>query len=190
MGLSFTTTAGLRQRSHSQVRVLRDSWPHFTVSDLRLLQPGGPGLHIYIPHERGFPVITPDTVFPFRRLLLLDCQFSKSKSKSKLCYDRRSAGQSVLEKSTHLGLTTRSWLLSDIWGFVDLGRPLWRQDGSAVLQLLLVLARAVIFGSESRRTRGHILLSQIQDFPLRRLLRLAGSRWRYSTPPPHGFSGC
>jgi hypothetical protein len=24
--------------------------------------------------------------------------------------------------------------------------------------------------------------------PFRRLLRLAGSRWRYSTPPPHGFS--
>jgi hypothetical protein len=32
------------------------------------------------------------------------------------------------------------------------------------LQLLLVLASAVIFGSESRRTRGHILLSQIRDF--------------------------
>jgi hypothetical protein len=31
-----------------------------------------------------------------------------------------------------------------------------------------------------------ILLSQIWDFPLRLLLRLAGSRWRYSTPPPHG----
>jgi hypothetical protein len=30
------------------------------------------------------------------------------------------------------------------------------------------------------------LLSQIRDFPFRRLLRLAGSRWRYSTPPPHG----
>jgi hypothetical protein len=29
-------------------------------------------------------------------------------------------------------------------------------------------------------------LSQMWDFPLRRLLRLAGSRWRYSTPPPHG----
>jgi hypothetical protein len=25
--------------------------------------------------------------------------------------------------------------------------------------------------------------------PFRRLLWLAGSRWRYSTPPPHGFSG-
>jgi hypothetical protein len=36
----------------------------------------------------------------------------------------------------------------------------------------------------------HILLSQIWDFPFRRLLRLAGSRWRYSTPPPHGFFIC
>jgi hypothetical protein len=30
--------------------------------------------------------------------------------------------------------------------------------------------------------------SQIWDFPFRRLLRLAGSRWRYSIPPPHGKS--
>jgi hypothetical protein len=44
----------------------------------------------------------------------------------------------------------------------------------------------VILGSESRGTRDHILLPQIQDFPFRHLLRLAGLRWRYSTPPPHG----
>jgi hypothetical protein len=54
------------------------------------------------------------------------------------------------------------------------------------LQLLLVLASAVILGSESRGTRYHILQYQIGDFPFRRLLRLAGLRWRYSTPPPHG----
>jgi hypothetical protein len=53
------------------------------------------------------------------------------------------------------------------------------------LQLLLALARAVILRPESLRTRDHILLSQIRDFPFRRLLRLAGSRWRYLTPPPH-----
>jgi hypothetical protein len=51
------------------------------------------------------------------------------------------------------------------------------------LQLILVLASTVILGSESLGTRDHILLSQILDFPFRRLLRLAGSRWRYSTPP-------
>jgi hypothetical protein len=33
------------------------------------------------------------------------------------------------------------------------------------LQVLLVLARAVILGSESRGTRDHILLSQIRDSP-------------------------
>jgi hypothetical protein len=69
-----------------------------------------------------------------------------------------------------------------------------------LLQLLLVLASAVILGSESRGTRDHILLSQILDspnlkgrggpvippgtgFPFRHLLQLAGLRWRYSPPP-------
>jgi hypothetical protein len=33
---------------------------------------------------------------------------------------------------------------------------------------------------------GLVLLSQIRDFPFRRLLRLAGLRRRYSTPPAHG----
>jgi hypothetical protein len=54
------------------------------------------------------------------------------------------------------------------------------------LQLLLALASAVILGFKTLGTRVHILLSQIRDFPFHRLLRLAGSRWRYSTPPPHG----
>jgi hypothetical protein len=40
---------------------------------------------------------------------------------------------------------------------------------------------------ESRGTRDRILLSQIWDFPFRRLLRLAGLRWWYSNPPPHGI---
>jgi hypothetical protein len=54
------------------------------------------------------------------------------------------------------------------------------------LQLLLALASTVVLGSESRGIRDHILLSKIRDFPFRRLLRLVGLRWRYSTPPPHG----
>jgi hypothetical protein len=33
----------------------------------------------------------------------------------------------------------------------------------------------------------HILLSQFRDFSFRRLLRLAGLRWKYWTPPPHGI---
>jgi hypothetical protein len=53
----------------------------------------------------------------------------KSQSQS---YDRRSVGQSIFELSTHLGLTARFLLLSDICGFVHMGRSLWREDGSVV----------------------------------------------------------
>jgi hypothetical protein len=67
------------------------------------------------------------------------------------------------------------------------GRPLWREDRS-VLYMQLALASAVFLRSESLGTRGHILLSQIWDFPFSRFLRLAGSRWRYSTPPPPSLS--
>jgi hypothetical protein len=67
MGLSFTIVAGPRR----QVLVPRYSWPHFTPSDSRLPQPGGPGLRVYIAQEQGGPVIPPDTGFPFRRLLRL-----------------------------------------------------------------------------------------------------------------------
>jgi hypothetical protein len=52
------------------------------------------------------------------------------------------------------------------------------------LHLLLVLASALIFGTECRGTRDLILLSQIRDFLLRRFLRLTGLRWRYSTLSP------
>jgi hypothetical protein len=58
-GLSFTIAVGLHQRSHSRVRVPRDSLPSFTVSDSRLPQPGEPGPRIYIPQEQGGPVIPP-----------------------------------------------------------------------------------------------------------------------------------
>jgi hypothetical protein len=103
-----------------------------------------------------------------------------------LCYDRRSAGQSVLEYSTHLGLTTRSLLL--VWQLrsCSCGAPSLTRGRVCLLYMLLALASAVFLWSESLGTRDHILLSQIWDFPFRHLLRLAGLRWRYSIPPPHG----
>jgi hypothetical protein len=61
------------------------------------------------------------------------------------------------------------------------GRSLWREDGSVVCNC------AVILGSQFLGTHGRILLSKIRDFRFRRHLRLPGSRWRYSTPPPHGL---
>jgi hypothetical protein len=51
--LPFTITAGPRQRSHSWVRVPRDSRPYFTVSDSRLPHSGGPGPRICIPQALG-----------------------------------------------------------------------------------------------------------------------------------------
>jgi hypothetical protein len=71
MDLSFTIAAVPRQRSHSRVRVPRDSLPYFTVSDSRLPHPGGPGPRIYVPQEQGGPVIPPGTGYPIRRLLRL-----------------------------------------------------------------------------------------------------------------------
>jgi hypothetical protein len=70
-GLSFTIDAGLRQRSHSRVRVPWDSRPYFTASDSRLPQPGGLGPRIYISQEQDVPVISPGSLFSFRRLLRL-----------------------------------------------------------------------------------------------------------------------
>jgi hypothetical protein len=65
------------------------------------------------------------------------------------------------------------------------GAPSLMRERVCLLYVLLALASAVFLGSETLGTRDHILLSQIWDFPFRRLLRLAGSRWRYSTPSPH-----
>jgi hypothetical protein len=63
-GLSFTTAASPRQRSHSLVRPS-------TASDSRLHKPGGPGPRIHIPQEQSDPVTPPRTEFPFRRFLRL-----------------------------------------------------------------------------------------------------------------------
>jgi hypothetical protein len=107
-------------------------------------------------------------------------------SESDLYYDRWSVGQSVLVSSPHLGLMTRFLLLSDHSGVCSCGALSLTRGWVCHLLLILALASAVIFGSESRGTRDHILLSQIRDFLIRRLLRLEGPRWRHSTPPPHG----
>jgi hypothetical protein len=82
-----------------------------------------------------------------------------------------------------------------------------------IVQLLLGLTRSVTLGPKSRRTHDHTLLSHLRlpqpggpgprnnipeeqggpvippgtGFPLRRLLRLAGLRWRYLNSSPHGL---
>jgi hypothetical protein len=92
-----------------------------------------------------------------------------------------------------LGIKHPSWTYDQIFITVRRLRVCWCGALSLTrgrvcrLQLLLALASADIFESDSHGTRDHNLLSQIRwDFPFRRLLRLAGLRWRYSTPPPQG----
>jgi hypothetical protein len=99
-----------------------------------------------------------------------------------LCYDRRSVGQSVLEQSTHLGLTTRYLLVLDNYGPVFVGVLSEERTGLSFVYAAGPRQRSL---SWVRVPLDHILLSHTGDFPFRRLLRLAGSRWRYWTPPPH-----
>jgi hypothetical protein len=70
-GLLFQIAAGPRQRSHSRIRVPRNSSSCFTVSNSTLPHLEGPGPRIFIPGERGNPVLPPGDGFPFRRLLQL-----------------------------------------------------------------------------------------------------------------------
>jgi hypothetical protein len=94
-------------------------------------------------------------------------------------------GQSVsLAVEPHLGLMTRYLLLFDSF----CGVPYLTRGRVCHLYMLLALASAVFLGSESLGTGDHILLSQIWDFPFRRLLRLAGSRWRFRPCLHTGYS--
>jgi hypothetical protein len=77
--------------------------------------------------------------------------------------------------------------LCDSYGLVLVRRPLWQEDGSIFYICCWPLPLQSFFGLSPFGTRDHILLSHIWDFPFRRLLGLAWSRWRYSIPPPHCF---
>jgi hypothetical protein len=102
------------------------------------------------------------------------------KSKSESHCDWRPVSQSVsLSVEPHLGLMTRYLLLFDSYVQVFCRAPSLTRGRVCLLYMLLAFASAVFIGSESLGTRDHILLSRIWDFPFRRLLRLAGSRWRY-----------
>jgi hypothetical protein len=61
--LSFRIAAARRQRYHSRVRVPRDSWPYFTVSDSTLAQPAWPQRY-WVPFSLS-PVTPRDTVEVF-----------------------------------------------------------------------------------------------------------------------------
>jgi hypothetical protein len=133
-------------------------------------------------------------------------------SKSKICYDWRSVGQSVLLSSPHLGHKTISLLLSDSCWFVAVGRPLWREDGSVVYNRcwfspaqslsvpgpagLMTIFYCLRFETpQTWMARSPYLYPQEQggpvihpgtSSPFRRLLRLAGLWWKYSNPHTRG----
>jgi hypothetical protein len=141
-----------------------------------------------------------------------DSSLIDSKSKSKLCYDRRSVGQSVLVSSTHLGLTSKYCQTvagSFMWGALSderTGLPFTiaagpRQRSHSWVRVPRHAWPYFTF-SDSRLPQpggpgpriynpleqgGPVILPGIR-FLYRRLLRLAGLRWRYSNPPPLGVS--
>jgi hypothetical protein len=123
-------------------------------------------------------------------------------SKSKLCYNRLSVGQSLLALSSRLGPKTTFLLLSDSCGFVDVGRPL-RREGVSVIYSCYWASPTQSFTGPSPTglitifyclrfetpptwrawspylylTGGGPAIPQGTEFPFRRLLRLAGLRW-------------
>jgi hypothetical protein len=114
-------------------------------------------------------------------------------NKFKLSYDRRSVGQSVLVSSHHLGPGTNFPFFTQKFEtfavFFLYGEPSLTRGRvcNLSIQLVLVLASAVTLPSKSRRALDHISLSHLRPGSnFCRLLRLAGLRWRYSSPPPHG----
>jgi hypothetical protein len=126
----------------------------------------------------------------------------KSKSNSKLLYGWQSVclGIEYPCGTCDQILFPVGMLLFEICGLVSMGHPLWREDGSAICGVITQW-------SESLRTRNHTLLSHLRlhqpggpgsriyipqeqggpvippgtGFPLCRLLRLTGLRWRFAT---------
>jgi hypothetical protein len=103
------------------------------------------------------------------------------KSKSKSYCDWRSVGQSVSQFWCRAPSGAQDQVIISVCQLQSCfcGVPSLTRGRVRLLYTPLALASAVLLGS--------ILLSQIWEFPFRRLLRLTGSWWRYSTPPPHGL---
>jgi hypothetical protein len=101
--------------------------------------------------------------------------------KSKVCYDRRSVGQSVLLLSSIWGPRPDFLLLSNSLRVCGSETPSLTRGRVCHLQRLLGLASGVILRSEYRGTDDHILLSQIQDSPTLRI------RFPYLYPPGTGW---
>jgi hypothetical protein len=172
MGLSFTIAAGPHQRSHSRVRVPWDSWQHFTVSDFRFPQPGGPGPIFISPTNRVIRLYP--LVLDSLSVASYESQGYDGGIRTRL-HTRVSARitltLAVYRQSVRLG--AKPLETHDQYFFFQLNTCCYSPYVTSPLttgwvcglQLVLGLARAVILGSKSRWTHDHILLSQIPDFP-------------------------
>jgi hypothetical protein len=111
--------------------------------------------------------------------------FMTNKLKLKLSCDLPSVGQSVLVSGSHLQLMTRCFSVLTIAGFLMCGVLSDERIGLYLLvQLLLVLVRAVTFRFKSRRTRDHILLSHLEspNLEARSPFISPGTGWPSYTP--------
>jgi hypothetical protein len=123
-----------------------------------------------------------------RRLLWICLAFRQMTVKVKVTL-RLAVSQSVSQSWCRSTSGAHGQIFITVWQVPSCvcGAPSLTRRRVWLLYMLLVLASAVFLGSESLGTRDRILLPKIWDFPFRRLLRLAGSRWNYSSPLPHGY---
>jgi hypothetical protein len=125
---------------------------------------------VRIPQETHYvSATTPNMLMLFRETVAVYCE---NHIKVKVIL-RLTVSQSVsLGVEPHLGPMTRFitvWQLRSSF----CGAPSLTRGRVCLLYMLMALDSAIFFGSQSRGTRDHILLSQIWDFSFRRLLRLA-----------------
>jgi hypothetical protein len=92
-------------------------------------------------------------------------QLTKSESESELLYDGRFTANQLVLATSPLRLTTSNFFRLNTCFHSPYVTSSLRRGWVCCLQLLLVLASAVIFRSEARGAHDHILLSQIRDSP-------------------------
>jgi hypothetical protein len=131
---------------------------------------------IYTLHKSSLysSVLSCPCTLLYSPVLVLPTELSKSKSKSH--WDWRSVSQQVLVSNPIWGSRPDNYYYYYVTVTVLLLWGALSDERVCLLYMLLALAIVVFIGSESLGTRDHILLSQIWDFPFRRLLRLRPDR--------------
>jgi hypothetical protein len=175
MGASFTIAAGPHQRIlRSESRGTRDQIFLSQIPDSPTWRTMSP----YFLHEQSDPVIPPGIGFHFssprttRRATveILDRACTRAvplifrESGSELFYDWRFTANQFVLATNPSRLTTSNFIFQlNTCGYGPYVTSSLRRGWVCRLQLLLILASALILRSESRGTHDHILLSQIRD---------------------------